>query len=140
MKIISFSFQKIEAERKKELRGKLEIKSNLQIEDIKKENVGVIGETLRFHYNYSIKYGPEFAEINFKGEVLIIPDNTEDFKKILKEWKKKKISEEIKLPIINFVMSKCNLKALQLEEELSLPPHIPFPQVTGQQPQTNYTG
>lgn len=141
MKIIGFSFKKIEAERKKNITGKLEIKSNIQIEDIEKETIDIAGETLKFSYNYSINYEPGFAEIKFKGTTLAIPDKSEDIKKILKDWKKKKIDDTTKIPILNFIMSKCNLKALQLEEDFSLPPHIPFPRITAQQnQQTNYTG
>lgn len=145
MRIIGFNFKKIEAERKKNIQGKLEIKSNLQIENIEKETIDIAGEVLKFHYNYSIKYEPEFAEISFKGNVLALPDNPEDIKKILKEWKKKKLSDEIRLFVFNFIISKCNLKALQLEDEFALPPHIPLPHLTKQTQQnapgqTNYTG
>ncbi len=141
MRIIGFSFKKIEAERKKDLTGKLEIKSNLQVEDIEKETIDIAGETLKLSYTYSINYEPGFAEIKFKGTVLAIPDKSEDIKKILKDWKKKKIDDSTKIPVFNFIMSKCNLKALQLEEEFSLPHHIPLPKLVPQQSQqTNYTG
>ncbi len=141
MKIIGFSFKKIEAERKKNITGKLEIKSNLQIEDIEKETIDIAGEILKISYIYSINYEPGFAEIKFKGNVLAAPNNPEDIKKILKDWKKKKISEDLRIFIFNFIISKCNLKALQLEEEFSLPPHIPLPRLTKQTQQpANYTG
>lgn len=143
MRVIGFNFKKIGAERKKEITGKLEIKSNLQIEEIEKETIDIAGEILKFSYIYSISYEPGFAEVNFKGTVLALPDKPEDIKKILKDWKKKKIEEAIRIPIFNFIMSKCNLKALQLEEDFSLPPHIPLPRIApqqGQQQQTNYTG
>ena len=141
MKIIGFSFDKITAERKKELQGKLEIKSNLQIEEIEKETIDIAGEVIKLHYNYSIAYEQGFAEIEFKGSILIIPDKQEDIKKILKDWKKKKIEDNIRLFVFNFIISKCNLKALQFEEEFNLPPHIPLPRLTKQSPQqTNYTG
>ncbi len=141
MKIVGFSFKKIEAERKKDIAGKLEIKSNLQIEDLKKETIDIAGEILKFSYNYSIVYEPGFAEINFKGAVLAVPEKPEEIKTILKEWKKKKISEDLRIFIFNFIISKCNLKALQLEEEFSLPPHIPLPRLTKQAQQpANYTG
>ena len=142
MRIIGFNFKKISVERKKDIQGKLEIKSNLQIDDIEKESIDIAGEILKFHYEYSILYEPGFAEINFKGNVLVLPEK-EDVKKILKEWKKKKLSEDVRLPIFNFIMSKCNLKALQFEEEFGLPPHLPLPRLTKQSlqgQQTNYTG
>ncbi len=141
MRIIGFNFKKIEAERKKDLKGKLEIKSNLQIDDIEKDKIEVAGEILKFHFDFSIRYEPNFAELSFKGVVLVIPDKLEDIKNILKDWKKKKISEETKIFVLNFVMSKCNLKALQLEEDFSLPSHIPLPRISKQQSgQANYTG
>lgn len=142
MRVIGFNFEKIGIERKKNLTGKLEIKSNLQIESIEKESIEIAGETLKFSYIYSINYEPGFAEILFKGTVVALPEKTEDIKQILKNWKKKKIEQNIKLPIFNFIISKCNLKALQLEEDFSLPSHIPLPRLAPEQnqQQTNYTG
>lgn len=141
MRVIGFNFAKISAERKDDIKGKLEIKSNLQIDDIEKESLEIAGEVLKFHYEYSIKYEPGFAEIIFKGVILAVPDKPEDIKKILKDWKKKNLTDEIRMFILNFIMAKCNLKALQLEEEFALPPHIPLPRLTKQQgQQANYTG
>ena len=143
MRIIGFNFKKIEVERKKEDSGKLEIKTNLNIQNIEKEKIDLAGEILKFSFTYSVNYEPGFAEIVFKGTTLVVPTKPEDIKRILKEWKKKKLSEDIRIPIFNFIMSKCNLKALQLEEEFSLPLHIPMPQITKQQEaqeQSNYTG
>lgn len=146
MRIIGFNFEKIKVERKKDLRGKLEIKTNIDIEDIEKESLDIAGDVLKFSYDYVIKYEPEFAEINFKGTTLLLPDKPEDIKKILKDWKKKKLAEETRILVFNFIMAKCNLKALQLEDDFALPPHIPLPRIsrqtqpTGTTGQANYTG
>jgi len=144
MRIIGFNFAKISCERKKDIKGKLDIKSNLQIESIEQEKIDIAGEILKFNYDYSITYEPGFADILFKGSALVVPDKRDDIKQILKDWKKKKISDEIRIFVFNFIMSKCNLKALQLEEEFALPPHIPFPrlskQTQQQSQQANYTG
>jgi len=142
MRLIGFNLRKLSAERKKDIKGKLEIKSNLTINKIEKEEIDIAGEVLRFDFLYEIKYEPGFADIIFEGGVLVIP---EDSKKILKEWKKKKIAEEIRIPIFNFIMSKCNIKALQLEEEFNLPLHLPMPRLSkqqqnGQTGQANYAG
>lgn len=141
MRIIGFNFKKISAERKKDIKGKLEIKSDMDIESIEKDNIDIAGEILKFSYTYSIKYEPGFAEIIFKGTILVVPDKQPDIKNILKEWKKKKLPEELRIFIYNFIMTKCNLKALQLEEEFALPSHIPLPRLSKQdQPQANYAG
>lgn len=146
MRIIGFSFKKISAERKKDIKGKLEIKSNMNIENIEKDNIDIAGDILKFSYTYSIFYEPGFAEITFQGTILVVPDKSEDLKKILKDWKNKKLSEEIRIFLYNFIMTKCNLKALQLEEDFTLPAHLPLPKLTKQtqegQPagQANYAG
>ena len=147
MRPIGFGFKKIHAERKKTIQGELKVNSNLEVEDIKKEKVDIAGEVLKFSFGYSIQYTPEIGEVIFKGEVIIIPDNPEDIKQVMKDWKKKKLTEKIKIPLFNYIMSKCNLKALQLEEELALPSHIPLPRLSrqqgpqqGQPGQANYTG
>jgi hypothetical protein len=135
MKIIGFNFKKINIERKEQKKGQVQINTNIDVPEIKKEKIDIAGEVLRISFKYSINYSPKIADIVFEGNLLFIPD---DIKKILKEWKKKKISQEIKIPIFNFIMSKCNIKALQLEEDFGLPPHIPLPKISKQR-QANYT-
>lgn len=136
MRIIGFSFKKICAERKKDLKKNVEIKSKLNVKDIEKDNIEIAGDILKFSYVYSIIYDPGFAEITFQGTVLVVPDNSESMKKILKEWNSKKLSEEIRIFLYNFIMAKCNLKALQLEEDFSLPAHIPLPRFSKQEEKT----
>ena len=48
----------------------------------------------------------------------------EELKEFLKFWKENKLPEGHKIPLFNFIMSKCNIKALTLEDELALPYHI----------------
>ena len=141
MRILGFNFKKVEAEKKKDIKGKLNINTNLDIENIEKDKIDLAGDILKFSYIYSVNYEPEFAKIVFKGIVLATVDKPEDIKKILKEWKKKKLPDSLKIPLFNFIISKCNLKALQLEEELALPAHIPLPRLTKKQTQqADYTG
>jgi len=146
MKIIGFNFKKISIERKKDIKGKLEIKTNIDIEGIEKDNLEIAGDVIKFDYSYRIEYSPDHAEIEFKGTVLVIPDSPEDIKKIVKDWKKKKVEENLRIFIFNFIMGKCNLKALQMEEDFALPPHIPLPRLSKQAQESkeknkaNYTG
>ncbi len=145
MRIVGFNFRKVSAERKKEIKGKLEIKTHMEIEKIEKEKLEIAGEVLRFHFVYEINYDPNHAKLSFEGTVLMKSDNKEDVVKVLDGWKESKVPDDIKLLVYNFVMTKCNLKALQLEEEFSLPPHIPLPKLTPQnevkgENKANYAG
>lgn len=141
MRIVGFNFKKISGERKKELKGQLKINTGINVKDISKEKLDFIGDSLKIYYLFTVDYSPDFAKISLEGEVLAVPD---DFKKIFKEWRNKKIPDEFRIPLFNFIMSKCNLKALHMEEEFNLPPHIPLPQLKPenqqQQGKANYAG
>ena len=53
-------------------------------------------------------------------------------KEFIKLWKDKQIPKDRLIPLYNFILKKCSVRALQLEEDLNLQPHIPFPQVKPQ--------
>ena len=129
MRIIGFNLSKVSIERKEKLEGKLEIKQNINIDEISKEKINIAKEeALKFEFTFSINYDPKFAEVEFKGHVLALPEKDE-MKKILKEWKSKKIPEGIRVGLFNFIMAKCNIKALSLEDEMGLPTHVPMPKI-----------
>lgn len=139
-KTVGFNLSKVSIEREKEIKGKIEIKSNLNVTGIKKENIDLSKESdiLGFEFSYVINYEPKIANIIFQGDVLVMV-NREEVKEIFKKWKKKEIPDAVRLLVFNTVLIKCNIKALQLEEELNMPTHIPMPRLTQQQ-QRAYTG
>ncbi len=129
MKIIGFGLSKVSYERKNPIKGKIEIKSGLNIDNISKEDLQISeNDSLKFDFTYEINYNPDIASIIIKGSVIAVDDKKES-KEILKDWKKKKFDHPIKLNIFNFIMDKCNLKSLLMEEELGLPLHIPMPKL-----------
>jgi hypothetical protein len=129
MRIIGFNLTKISVERQEKLEGKLEIKQNINVDNIIKEKIEIAKEeAVKIEFTFSINYDPNFAKVEFKGYVLTMPEK-EETKKILKEWKNKKIPEEVKMGLFNFIMSKCNIKALSLEDEMNLPTHVPMPKI-----------
>jgi len=151
MKIIGFSIKKVVAERKNPSKGKLEIKQGLNIENIAIEEINISDKpSLKFDFNFSIDYNPDIAKVAIEGSVIVLDDKGEG-KEILKDWKKKKFDHPIKVALFNFILDKCNIRALHLEEEVGLPFHLPFPklQVAPAKPaenpkseknQANYTG
>ena len=138
MQIIGFSTSTVSAERKPKISGKLDIKSNLEITDISEDKSNISPKpTLKFDFLYTVNYVPDAAKIKLAGSILVL-DEADESKDILREWKKQKFSHAIKIPLFNFILNKCNIKSLQLEEELGLPPHLPFPQVSAEdKSQTN---
>ncbi len=134
MQIIGFNFTKISSERKKAPEGKIEIKSNINIKNIEQEKLELLKDkdVLKFSFEFSVDYTPGIANLLFEGFILVIVEK-EKMKDILKKWKGKKLTDETRIPLFNTILTKCNLKSLQLEEEFGLPTHVPMPRV--QQPQ-----
>ena len=126
MQIIGFNFTKVSAERKEKLEGKLEVSQNIDIVDVAKEAVDLSkNEILKVSFKFTVAYLKDFAKLEFKGNILLLPTE-EELKDFLKSWKSdKQLPNTHKIPLFNFIMSKCNVKALSLEDELALPLHIP---------------
>ncbi len=131
MNLIGFTIGKIHAELKEKIQDKLEIKTNINIKSITQEKIKLPSNDIpiRFDFDFEIKYMPEIADISFSGSVMLAV-NKKDSKKIIEDWKSKKINSEMQTPLFNFIITKTSLKALKIEEELNLPPHIPFPKVS----------
>ena len=129
MRIIGFNLSKVSIERQEKLEGKLEIKQNINVDSIEKQKIDISkDEAIKIEFTFTVDYEPKFAKVEFKGYVLAIPEKDEA-KKILKEWRDKKIPEGIRMGLFNFIMSKCNIKALSLEDEMGLPTHVPMPRI-----------
>lgn len=142
MQVVGFNFNNISAEKKKEnSQGKISINSNISIDEIKKEKIDVFKgkNTLKFSFTFTITYNPNLAEFIFKGSILTIVEDKEE-KEILKKFKKKKVEDKYRIPLFNIILTRSSIKALQLEEDLQLPTHIPFPRINPNQNQANYTG
>lgn len=142
MQVIGFNFKKIQAEKKNLSKDKLTIDSNVNIQNISEEKIEAVKDkpVLKFDFNFTVNYKPDVAEIKLQGMVLLMVEKDQS-KMIFKKWKNKEVLEEIRVPLFNLILTKCNLKAMMLEEELSLPTHIPLPRIKPQQNNnTNYTG
>jgi len=130
MKIVAFNLLKIHAEKTSQnLIENLKVNTNIDISDIKEVKSDMFNSKeslLAINFQYIIEYEPKFANLSFTGIVLISLSQKEA-KDLLKEWENNKIPEEFKLPLFNTILKKSNLRALQLEDELALPPHIPLP-------------
>lgn len=131
MPVVSFNFDKINIERKKQLEIPLKAKTSIKILDIKDEELILAGGRkdliLRFLFEYFVDYQPDQASILLRGNVLF-SGKREDLESIQKEWKKtKKFNPQVSKEVLNHVFMRCNIKALYFEEEVNIPPHIVLP-------------
>ena len=135
MRIIGFNLLKVSIERKEKLEGELKIDQNIDIKDVQKEEVTIsTDDALKIKFKFTIDYSNQLAKLEFEGFLIILTEKSEldDF---LKSWKDKQIPAESKVLIFNFIMNKCNVKALSLEDDMALPLHIPLPRITPPQEQ-----
>jgi len=132
MAIFGFNLNKIliEKEEGKKLE-KVEVSTRIKVTSIKKEDVEIAKgkDVLKLSFDFGLDYKPDLAVIEFKGHVLILEEPAEA-KKILEEWKKEKMNDNLKIAVYNIIWEKCNVKALELEEDFNLPHHIPLGRVS----------
>jgi len=143
MPIVGFNFERVHVEKKNLIKGKIQIKSNVSITDVKEEKLPT-GKTkmdgLRFNFDFNVDYTPDIGNINLKGHIFFM-DDPKVLKDIVKQYKKdKQISPELTATIINAILLKSTAKALNLAQEVNLPPHMHLPQITQKVDPKNYIG
>ena len=142
--IVGFGFTKLSAEKKEAAKGKIDINNNVSIKDIKEDSFSFGSNkqnVIKFIFEFTSKYEPSVGNILFEGELLYMEDPKKT-KEILTSWKKdKKIPKEIMGGLLNTILTKCNVQALILSQEVNLPPPIPMPKVQmAEQSEKNYIG
>ena len=137
MKVMGFNFNKVSIEKISDKVENLEVKTNIdisEIKEVKSEAPGMKGDFIGAKFNFDILYEPNFAKINILGTVLfaVKPEIAKD---ILEKWKDKKMPEDFRFLLFNIILRKASLKALQLEEDMNLPLHVAMPSLKKQESQ-----
>ncbi len=129
MKLIGFNLSKVSIEKISDNFKEFKIDTNLNLIDINQIKTDLFKskeDLLGVRFKYIINYSPNLGKILFEGNILLSLDQ-KDSKKILKDWKNKKLQEDFKITVFNVILRKCNIKALQLEDEMNFPIHLPLP-------------
>lgn len=130
MKLAGFNFNKISVEKGTTARPKeMKINTNIDILELSTAKSDIFKtkeEMVVAKFEYKINYDPEFANLCFEGNVIMAVESKKA-KEIIKKWKKKEMPADFKMVLFNIILNKSNIKALQLEEEMNLPYHIPMP-------------
>ena len=142
--IVGFGFTKLSAERNEAAKGKIDINNNVTIKDVKEDDFSFGKDkqqnVLKFIFEFTSKYEPNIGTILFEGELLYL-EEPKKTKEILNGWKKdKKVPKELMAGLLNTILTKCNVQALILSQEINLPPPIPMPKVQMAEAEKNYIG
>jgi len=139
MRPVGFNFDKINVEKLSDKAENIKINTKIDISEIKEIKSTFLKtkeDIVKVKFVYGINYDPEFAKIELEGNVLFSLESKKA-KDLINQWKEKKISEDFKIILFNFILRKSNLKALQLEDEMNLPLHIPMPSLKKQESEDN---
>jgi hypothetical protein len=132
MKLLGFNLTKFSGERKPDFKGELEMKSNINLKTIEKfKPEGAKQESLKAEFTFGIVY-TDLGSIEIEGIVFIGAD-PKVIKETIKEFKDNNLTTPVQVGIMNVIMQKASIKALEIEEELGLPPHIRLPVLQPQQ-------
>lgn len=140
MKIIGFNIDEISGKKSSEVK-RFNINTDVTFNNVEKSKLDVLkeGEALRIGFKFNVLYKDADSkseeaksEISILGSLLLMVDK-ELSKEFQKSWKNKEIPKDKMIGLYNYVLRRCSVRALQLEEDLNLQPHIPFPQVRPQQ-------
>lgn len=133
MTILGVHITKIKAE-KNALKGavKVGISNNISIKDAQEKDFSLGSakqKGLRFVFSFICDYTPGIGSIELDGEVLFVGEEAQ-VNEILKSWKdKKQLPGEIMEPVLNSALTRCNIEALKLSQDINLPSPIPLPKI-----------
>ena len=132
MPVAGFSFSKISLEKIKAPSGQVNIKNNIAITNVEKDTFPfgkAKDDAVKFTFAFKSEYDPGVAIMEFEGTVLYMSD-TKEAKLLIDDWsKKKQIKPEISVQILNTALTKCNIIAINMSQELGLPSPIPLPKI-----------
>ena len=134
MRVVGFNFTKISIEKLKAEAENIKIDTDISVLDIKQAKSGVFKtkeELLEAKFSYNVNYDPDFVKVGLDGRVLLAVE-PKVAKDVLKQWKKKQMPEDFKFLLFNMILRKSTLKALNLEDEMNLPLHLPLPSLKKQ--------
>ena len=138
MAIVGFNFTKINVERKQDnVKGKIDIKNNVAIIGVEPSDLSLGGasqKALKIIFDFNVNYEPKLGSMKFTGDILFLGEAAK-IDGILKDWEKtKKLPKEMTAGIINTVLTRCNIQALILSQQLNLPAPIQLPRVKIEEP------
>lgn len=132
MTVVGLQFSKINVEKHKPAQGKVSVNNNVALKDVEKTELKfgtAVQDALNFTFEFTAAYEPKIATILIEGNLTYF-DKPEAVKKLHEGWKKdKKVPPEVMTPILNSILTRCNVEALLLSREINLPPPIPLPKV-----------
>lgn len=137
MAILNFGFTKIHVEKYKKPSKQVNVKSGLNIKDVKESTVakGTEQKAFSIQFAFEASYQPSVGTIDLAGELLYLADKKQA-DEIESTWKEKKtLPKDLAYKVFNKILHHCNVEALILSKEIDLPPPMQMPKIKEQNQQ-----
>ncbi len=141
MTIIGFYFDKLMVEKTSQPKGQIKIKNDIKLKDVEKEEIPLLkegkSEAIKVAFEFATEYEPKLGSLTLNGHLTYLTGQKEA-KEMVNGWKKdKKLPPEATIKILNFIFAKATIMALNLTQEVGLPPQIQLPSL---KPKTDISG
>ncbi|MBI5392148.1 hypothetical protein HZB00_04055 [Candidatus Woesearchaeota archaeon] len=134
MALAGFHFSKFTVERLKVFQPSDQISTDVKVTDIVSEDIGNNELLVKFIFEFSTKYGSAGNAL-LAGQVLYV-EPTDKGKQIVESWQKeKKTDADLLQQVLNTILFRCNIKCLELANEVGLPPHFDLPRFQFNKPE-----
>ncbi len=130
MPIVGYNLRKIEANRTdKKTEKDMQVGYSPKITKLEEADLGDVNKNgFKMEFEFTINFKPEVGKMVFEGDVIWVDDNAEE---IIKKWKEEeKIPSLVSANTLNFLFRKCTTRAMQLSEDLALPPVLNYPRAS----------
>lgn len=129
--------------KKDQIKGDVKVKNDLVLQSLTLTDIDIgkkKQEVIKLNFEFLTEYQPGLGNISIGGTILFL-ESADNIKLITDMWKKeKKIPQQFAANIINVILTKSNIKALELSQSVNLPPHIRLPMILPKQDFKNYIG
>ncbi|MFA6889113.1 MAG: hypothetical protein WC254_06475 [Candidatus Woesearchaeota archaeon] len=133
MAVVGFTFTKMVAERKSDVREKVNISNNITVTNVEMSDLPFgqqKQEALKINFLFVSSFEPVIGSIELHGNLLYTGE-AKELKEIAKNWgKDKKLPSEVMKYVLSAMMNKCNIQALILSRDVALPPPVPLPRIS----------
>ena len=100
------------------------------LKDVSETKMGLATRgALRIQFGFRSEYTPELAVLNMEGEAIMLVDAKQSENILMQFKKSRQMPREIAEPVMNFILDRCNIQALLLAKDLTLPSPVPLPKV-----------
>lgn len=139
--IIGINLKSVEAKKFSEAKGNIRIDNNTNISSVSEISIPIVKEKVtKIDFKFITKYSQDkknIGEISMDGDIIYQGRNAD----IKKSWKNKKaLPEDIGIDVMNGVLRKCLIKAVDLSEQVGLPPPLALPVVKPKAKDVGYIG